>query len=82
MIRIDLDLFPGGSEDGRENLGHIKIWNDGTGSKTKANYCYRVMKNGRQKAEGRIEKFPRQQRDVFRLLQCVIEDMFPLRAKS
>ena len=77
MIRIDIDLFPGGFEDDRENLGYIKIWNDGTGSKTKGNYRYKAMKNGRQKAEGSIKGFPRKQRDVFRLLECVIEDMYP-----
>lgn len=75
MIRIDLDLIYGGFGVPK-NLGHIEIWNDGTGSKTKGNYCYKAIKNGRQKAAGQIKNFPRKQRDVFRLLQCVIEDMY------
>ena len=76
MIRIELDLYPFGSENGRENLGHIEIVNDKTGSGAKGNYRYTVVENGKKKAEGYIKDFPRQQRDVFKLLWNVLEDIY------
>ena len=76
MIIVDLKLWPLGFADEETLLGFIKIWNDGTGSKTKGNYCYTLVKKNKIKTEGRITSFPRKRKDAFNLLWLVLKDVY------
>jgi len=57
------------------SLGRITIANDGTGTKSRGNYKYRIRgKDDRAIAEGRIEGFPRTRRLAVDLLARVLAD--------
>ena len=75
MILISLEMLPLGFINNKKNLGSIQIWNDGTGTLSSGNYCYKLTKNNKVKHEGRITKFPRKRKDVFNLLWRVLEDV-------
>ncbi len=77
MIRIDLSLLPAGFEKNKRELGFIEIWNDLTGTLSKGNYKYRVVrKRARKKIEGCIIGFPRKRKNAFDLLLLVLKDAY------
>lgn len=59
MIKVKITLHS--AIDGHEEeLGSLDIWNDGTGSKTKGNYEYRLLSDhGKIFRSGRITGYPR-----------------------
>jgi len=72
MIRIKIDLIPGGLKAAKKELGIVEIWNDGTGTPENGNYCYEITKHSGEKSEGRITNFPRKKEDVYCLLWRVM----------
>lgn len=47
MIRVTLELLPGGNASKARHLGTAEIANDGTGTAAKGNYTIRLSKWGR-----------------------------------
>jgi hypothetical protein len=70
MIDININLVPLGIMKPRQ-LGHIKIWNDATGTKEIGNYKYRIT-DGDTKIEGEVKDFRRLEQNVFHLLKIVL----------
>ncbi|HEX9391511.1 MAG TPA: hypothetical protein VF928_09390 [Usitatibacteraceae bacterium] len=71
MIRVTIQMLPGGDESKARNLGTIEIANDGTGTISRGNYMARFMKFGRPKSiwkTGLVRDFPRQSRGPYDLL--------------
>lgn len=54
MIRVTIDFIPYGDESRAEELGHIEIINDGTGTQEVGNYFVRI--NGADLAIGSHER--------------------------
>ncbi len=60
----------------------IKIYNMGTGTPARGNYCWQVMgKRGRLLKQGEIHKWPRKGKTPAALLQRVLNDAYPKGAK-
>jgi hypothetical protein len=77
VIKITVELFPFGLESSGKILSIMKIWNDGTGTKTKGNYRYRMSKTGRYELlwkEGEVKNFPRKRLNVWYLLLRVLSN--------
>lgn len=66
MIRITIELLPGGDESKARPLGAIGIANDGTGTKALGNYDVVLLHSNGKEAwrTGRVEGFPRDGRLV------------------
>lgn len=82
MIRVTIDLLPGGDEGRKRTLHVIEIWNDLVGTlrnQKRGNYGYRIGKSNRRgwAKQGRIEGFPRMSLNAVRLLQRVLNDAYP-----
>jgi len=76
MILINLEMLPHGFQKGKQNLGTIRIWNNGTGTLSLGNYNYKVTKGNKVKIEGQITGFARKREDVFALLHLVLKDIY------
>ena len=75
MIRITIEMLPGGREEGKRILASGLIWNDGTGSKYLGNYKYHLQKKtGRSAKHGRVINFQRRSKDEWELLKLVLDD--------
>lgn len=78
MVRVTVELVPRGRGEPR-HLGTAEIYNDGSGSRTRGNYKYRLFsKSKRVWKTGGIEGFPRTQRLgwdlLFRVLRSAVGD--------
>ena len=73
MIKITVELWPLGSEKYKKEIASMKIWNDGTGTKSMGNYKYSVSLS-RQWKMGEIKKFPRRRLNVWDLIFRVLYD--------
>ena len=71
MIKITVELWPLGSEKHKKEIASMKIWNDGTGTKSMGNYKYQSNLSRTWKS-GSIEKFPRQRLNVWDLIFRVL----------
>lgn len=77
MIRITVELLPGGDESRAKVLGTALIANDGTGTQTTGNYSYiisgkrSILKGG----QGNILGFRRKSDNVWELLRQVLNQM-------
>lgn len=81
MLRITIEMLPGGMEGASYMLAQGVIINDNTGSQTIGNYKYGLSgqnkRRGRDpgiKYEGEVSGFPRKRRDLWALLKLVLED--------
>jgi hypothetical protein len=77
MIKVTIELYPGGSRYNKKTLGIINIGNDGTGTEEIGNYNYALCKQDLKTLlkQGRIEQFGRQ-RGCYELLYEVLKDVF------
>ncbi len=75
MIRVTIELLPGGDVSRRRHLGTIEIANDGTGDEEKGNYAIRLSKfgnPGQTWIHGVVKGFDRIRRGPYDLLlQCL-----------
>ncbi|MGE0412001.1 MAG: hypothetical protein AB7I98_03985 [Verrucomicrobiales bacterium] len=75
MIRITIELLPGGSEEGKRILGKLEIANDGAGSREVGHYTgtlhgeYTPAK-GRK---GRVSNFDRRRQSVWSLVGAFLK---------
>lgn len=83
MIRVTIELLPGGFEDGKETIGLIEIVNDGIKSRndlTKGDYQYKMMKSARYAKtpgvykQGKVGGFDRVKRGPYDLLYLVLKN--------
>lgn len=82
MIKIIVELHPFGDESKKRILGIMKIWNDGTGSKTWGNYRYRIINpSGRRMLHGEIKKFKRTL-NVWNLLHTILKNIIEKENKN
>ncbi len=70
MIKIIVELHPYGDESRKQVLSEAKIWNDGTGTKTRGNYKFQILTQGSSGIwkSGSLANFPRKQKNVWYLL--------------
>lgn len=74
MIDIKINIIPFGQTELTRLVGAVHIANDGTGTRTKGNYRYKIVHKGRVYREGTIKGFPRKQKNSVWLLKMVLED--------
>lgn len=77
MLKVTVQLYPGGSSIHKKTLGIINIGNDGTGTEGISNYNYALCKEDLKTLlkQGRIEQFTRE-RGCYQLLYEVLKDVF------
>ncbi len=71
MLRITIELLPLGSEENKETIGLMNIWNDATGTKVWGNYQYKIFKKNEPTEiwlRGFVRSFPRKKLNVWDLL--------------
>lgn len=74
MIRITVELVPGGIEERKRVLGIARIWNTMTGTTTKGNYRFEIFApTGRKVRTGGIVGFPRRSQNVWRLIKRMLD---------
>lgn len=92
MIVVKLEMWPGGREEGKYDLGRIEIANDAKTTlkdRTLGSYVVKLFKSTAHGAtkpgiwrKGRVEEFPRKRLGaydlVFRALQKVLGERNPL----
>lgn len=82
MIRVTVEMIPGGDDNLAYVLAQGVIINDDTGDKTHANYdcgfTRQATKRNREPAiwrAGRVENFPRSSLNVWSLLRRALENV-------
>lgn len=77
MIKITVELWPYGIEANKEVIGEMTIANDGTGTRYKGNYTFKVWSKGKLWKEGVITGFQRLRFNVWYLIvNCLIKALF------
>lgn len=85
MIRVTIDMVPGGVEDRKYNLHVIEIANDALttiADRNKGSYNYRISRkimHGGKIAwhkTGKVLNFPRSQKNSVHLLYAVLKDAY------
>ena len=81
MIRVTVELIS--ARDGiRKTLGVMDICNNGLGSIKRGSYVGYLYRKGQGTSraavhrEGRVDDFPRKSYVVWRLVLCMLKDMF------
>ncbi len=77
MIRVTVELLPGGREDRKRHLGTAIIVNDGSGDLSTGNYTVSLSKRGRPKDKwktGSVRRFPRKRLGAWDLLYRALAD--------
>lgn len=70
MIKLILEIWPGGDESRKEVIAKGFIANDGTGNLEVGNYAFSLHdKTG--KRSGKLKKFPRRQGPLELLRRCL-----------
>ena len=78
MIRITVEMLPGGDESKKHLLADADIFNDGSGSPWLASYGFRLRgANGRVMRAGHVGEFKRAQFHVWWLIAAVLLKAFP-----
>jgi hypothetical protein len=76
MIEVKIDLIPFGIHNAARPIGHIKIWNDGTGDAKIGNYGYEISDDYFEVIkEGEYKNFSREE-GVFKLLKNILNKAF------
>ena len=85
MIRVTVEMLPGGQESHKRLLGVATIANDGTGLGPHGNYDATFSKWAPKQDEiwkrGRVENFPRQSRGPWDLLLRALQSAVGARNK-
>lgn len=86
MLRLTLELLPGGGEAGRKVLGTLDITNDkfATGQTNGAlgDYDLRLVRSGRPTKVGRVLGFRRATRDAWDLAFLAMGEFFQKRNRG
>jgi hypothetical protein len=85
MIRVTIELLPLGIEEEKRHIGTMIIFNDGTGSRTRGSYKYRISKQGHPLSiwkEGEVDDFARTKLGPWDLLFLVLKHAVGKRDKS
>ena len=93
MIVVKIELWPGGFEERKRELGRTYIYNDGKGTARQGNYEVRVCRKNKEAAydlkplelrEGkkctrtaRVENWPRKSYNIWRLILRCLMAAFP-----
>lgn len=75
MLRVTVQLLPGGDESKPETLGVAYIINDGTGTNTTGYYKTAFSQRGGKRwwKKGSVDDFPRLQRNAWDLLYLALK---------
>lgn len=82
MIRITVELLPGGDASRARHLGTATIANDATGDARTGNYVFTLSKWGRPKVvwkRGAVRGFPRLARGPWDLLYLCLAEVVAVR---
>ena len=76
MLRVTIEFVPHGDESRAEVLHTAIIANDGTGSRTKGDYCFALSqrRSARTWRSGRVRDFPRLRLGAWELLRRVLQE--------
>jgi len=78
MVRITIELLPGGDEGRKRHLGTALIVNDGTGTTSRCSYYVKLSKWGAPNItwkKGRVEDFDRKKRGPWDLLYLALRNI-------
>ncbi len=77
MIIIKVEVWRHGSPLNVKNIAEMKIWNDGTGTKTSGNYKATISKsnNKGQWKEGEAKGFPRLRLGIWDLTYRILHEI-------
>ena len=79
MLKVTIEIWPGGSPVGKRELATGIIGNDLTGTKTRGNYKARFTKVGKSNAiykKVRVENFPRTRKTAWELLYLALKEVY------
>lgn len=90
MIVVKVEMWPGGDESKRYELGRTYIYNDGGGTGKRGNYEVRVCRKGSFTPDarkivsgkgftrtGRVDNWPRKSYNIWRLILRCLMSAFP-----
>lgn len=87
MIVVKIELWPRGHEIASKEIGRMYIANDGTAVTARGNYDVKVARRGafewkgwrniKATREARVENYPRQSYNVWRLITRALKGAFP-----
>lgn len=84
MIRVTVELLPYGLEQNKQHLGTVVIANDGSGTKSRGNYKFRLSRRGQPESAwlvGTVENFPRLRLTAYDLLYLALKKVLEGRHK-
>lgn len=74
MIRVTVELLPGGYETNKRKLAQVYISNDCTGTRTRGNYCAKLWRRRFQPwRTTEVKDFPRTRLGALDLLYRVLK---------
>ena len=77
MIKVIVELWPGGFEELKERIGELDIYNDGQhpAHPKRGNYGVRMYRRNsrRVRRTGEVLDFPRQSKDVWHLIKRALD---------
>ena len=79
MIVVKVELWPGGHEDRKRELGRMHLTNQGTGTRERGNYAVKLMRRGTVDVVQRttdIENYPRQSYPVWELVRRALQKLY------
>lgn len=78
MIKVTIEIWPGGDGSRRRTLATAVIHNNGCGSPWLGIYLFKLFgKDGRKMREGAVGEFRRQDFSVWWLVAAVLKTAFP-----
>ena len=78
MLVVKIELWPGGWEDRKKEIGRLVIVNDGSGTKNRGNYRTLLMRRGTKNTvlrEGRVGNHSRLSKSVWNLVHKALESV-------
>lgn len=78
MIRVTIELLPGGWEGNKREIGRLEIVNDGTGDSVRGNYYSRMFRKGSSSTvtrRGEVKNFARLSRTAYELVYLALKDL-------
>ena len=79
MIKVTVELLPGGGEEGRKVLSEVFIYNDLTGTLRRGNY--RVKRHRFGPDDAQVLNFPRQSYSALELVRRALEALHVAKGK-
>ena len=77
MVKITIELWPGGNREKAILLGEGEISNNLSGTETSGNYFYRLTAHkGKMAVSGGIQGYQRKRHSVWYLIFLVLQDAY------